>query len=210
MPNYIEENKRPESVKGSGEKRRVLLIGDSIREGYCNTVKDELSDIADVRFPGENCRFTQYTYVSLGGWRWLFEDPERVDVVLWNNGHWDVAHWDRNAESLNTPKVYAEMTGRIAKRLSEYFPKAKLIFATTTPMNPNGSQGVNLRTNEEIAVYNKAARDILGNDVMIADLNAFCASFGSEMYADYCHLTADGFRKLGIHVAGIIREQLLA
>ena len=206
MPEYVEENKRPESIGSSDKQYKVLLIGDSIRQGYCSTVREELSDIADVRFPTDNCRFTQYTYVSLANWRWLFEKPEEVDVVLWNNGHWDAAHWDGSDESLNPPAVYAEMTRRIEARLDQYFPKAKLVFATTTPMNPNGSQGVNPRTSDEIALYNKAALGVLSPDTVIADLNAFCAGFGEEMYSDYCHLTAEGFRKLGIYVAGIIRN----
>ena len=206
MPEYVEENKRPGSVESSDKRRRVLLIGDSIRQGYCNTVKEVLSDIADVRFPAENCRFTQYTYVSLANWRWLFEESEEVDVVLWNNGHWDAAHWDGADESLNPPDVYAGMTKRIEARLSRYFPKAKLIFATTTPMNPNGLQGVNPRTSDEIALYNKAALGVLSQDTIIADLNAFCAGFGEEMYADYCHYSVEGFRKLGEYVAEIIRN----
>lgn len=207
MPEYVEENKRPDSVGKSDERHNVLLIGDSIRQGYCQTVKDELSDIADVRFPNDNCRFTQYTYVSLGKWRWIFEKPEEVDVVLWNNGHWDAAHWDNDDESLNSPEIYAEMTKRIKKRLRQYFTKAKLIFATTTPRNTAVS-GPNPRSNEEIGLYNKAALGVIGKDVIVDDLNRFCHELGEDIYADYCHLTPEGFRKLGVHVAETIKKIL--
>lgn len=208
MPDYIEDGKKTEPAAASDSRRKVLLIGDSIRQGYCGTVREALADIADVRFPNDNCRFTQYTYVSLGSWRWIFERPEDVEVVLWNNGHWDAAHWDGADESLNPPGLYAEMTKRIAKRLRKYFPRAKLIFATTTPMNPNGSQGANPRSNAEISRYNSAAVEALGREVIIDDLNAFCRDFGEEMYADYCHLTPEGFRLLGLHVAETIRNNL--
>lgn len=82
MSDYIEDGKKTEPAAASDSRRKVLLIGDSIRQGYCGTVREALADIADVRFPNDNCRFTQYTYVSLGNWRWIFERPEDVEVVL--------------------------------------------------------------------------------------------------------------------------------
>ena len=36
--------------------KQLLLIGDSIRMGYCETVKTLLADDYEVIFPKENCR----------------------------------------------------------------------------------------------------------------------------------------------------------
>lgn len=38
--------------------KKVLLLGDSIRQGYQGYVKDKLDGIAEIYFPSENCKFT--------------------------------------------------------------------------------------------------------------------------------------------------------
>ena len=43
--------------------KQVFLIGDSIREGYCEKVKEALRDRAEVIYPGENCRTSQYIVI---------------------------------------------------------------------------------------------------------------------------------------------------
>ena len=159
------------SEKIDEEKKNVLLLGDSIRAGYCEYTKAALSDAANVKYPDDNCRNTQYTYVSLAWWKNIFENTEKVNVVYWNNGHWDIAHWGGDEKSLNSVGQYCDMLCRIAKKLRKFFPNAKIIFATTTPANPNGSVGPNPRTNEEILKYNKAAISALSEeDVEIHDV----------------------------------------
>ena len=36
--------------------KKIVLIGDSIRMGYCEYVKNSLRDVAEVYYPPENCR----------------------------------------------------------------------------------------------------------------------------------------------------------
>ena len=69
--------------------KNLLLLGDSIRVGYCNMVKEKLAGKVNVYFPPENCRFAQYTLRELE--RWTAELPP-IDVIHWNNGLWDSAH----------------------------------------------------------------------------------------------------------------------
>ena len=45
------------------EKKKVLLIGDSIRMGYDKYVKNYLADSCEVYYPSENCRFAQFSNV---------------------------------------------------------------------------------------------------------------------------------------------------
>lgn len=215
MKTYLEDG-LVSGAAAADSRKKVLLIGDSIRRGYCGTVKSSLEDIADVRFPNDNCRFTQFVYVSLESWRWLFPEPETVDVVWWNCGHWDVAHWDGAADSLNSPEIYAEMIKRISVRMRKYFPNAKIVFASTTPTNPDGSVGKNPRSREEIKRYNETAKRVLaelssgeGFDFRYEDLYAFTENWGSEMYHDYCHYTENGFNSLGAEVAERIRGMLV-
>lgn len=211
MSLYLEDGVISEHQKLniSNGKNSVFLIGDSIRQGYCPFTKRELAPIADVVFPNDNCRFTQYTYVNLRGWRNHFKEPEKVKVVYWNNGHWDIAHWEGADEPLNSIEIYTKMLVRIYRRLREDYPNASIIFSTTTPMNPNRSVGVNPRSTEEIKKYNTAAKQALsGLSVEIDDVFEWIKNFDETYYNDYCHLTEKGFEKLGIHVAQVIKKYL--
>ena len=92
----------------SDDKPIIFLIGDSIRRGYCHTVKDELADAANVFFVDDNCRSTQYVIFCMKRWAALFDHPEKVDVVQFNCGHWDVAHWHGYKTCLTSESEYAK------------------------------------------------------------------------------------------------------
>lgn len=206
---YDEEGGRSVPVNAGAKKALVFLIGDSIQLGFLPYARAALAGEAELVAPDENCRYTQYTYTNLADWRGLFADPGQVRLIHWNNGHWDVAHWDADPDSLNSPGQYAGMLVRIFYRLRRYFPAAKIIFATTSPANPNGIMGPNPRTNEEIDLYNQAARSALEPlGVQINDINAFVKGMDESLFLDYVHLTEEGFARLGEDVAGVIRAAL--
>jgi len=198
--------------------RKIFLIGDSIRygtsgnEGYKNGygyyVKQKLVDKAIVYQPDENCRFLQYTLRYLHEWARKLGIGENIDVVHWNNGLWDVLRLFDD-EPLTSLEMYKIMLERVYKRIKNLFPNAKIIFATTTTMNPNGVMGVNPRSTEEIDEYNKLAIEkAKAEGILINDLNAFVKEWGSEMYEDYCHYTKDAFECLGEHVAQFLKNCL--
>ena len=190
------------------DKKIVLLIGDSMRMGYCETVKNELVDIAEVVYPNDNCRFTQYVLTMLNAWAGLC-DKEKVDLVQFNCGHWDAAHFGGEEFPLNSIEVYTQNIRRIIKRIRTTFPNAKVVFATSTPMNPNGTCSINYRTTEDIIRYNEAALSVVREmNVEVNDIFSFMQDWGSECFADYGHLTKEYFEILGKHVAGYIREKL--
>jgi len=189
--------------------KSVLLLGDSIRIGYCRYVKEELSDIACVCYPEENCRFTQYTLVTLSDWMSLVDNPEKVNIIHWNNGHWDIAHWGGEEVSLNSPEQYGIMLERIYHKLCAGFPNAKIIFALTTPMNPDGTVGNNPRTNVEIERYNSVACKVmrkLGGQVN--DLYSVISGQSAALYIDYTHFSEEGYQMLAGAVSKVIRENL--
>ena len=66
--------------------KRVLLIGDSIRMGYDQYVKLALEGSAEVWYPEENCRFTQYVLRYLH--EWVEKSGGEVDCLHWNAGLW--------------------------------------------------------------------------------------------------------------------------
>jgi hypothetical protein len=189
--------------------KNVLLLGDSIRLGYCHYVKEELKDIAEVYYPEENCQYTQHTFVSLSKWLELAGDPQKVNVIHWNNGHWDVAHWNKEEISLNSPEEYAIMLERIYNRLCLFYPNAKIIFALTSPMNPDGRVGDHPRTNSEIKQYNSIACKVMKElGVEVNDLYSVLKDKPSTFYIDYVHLTEDGYQLLGKVVSKVIEANL--
>ncbi len=206
--NWVENGISEVAFQCSKSKANIFLIGDSIRRGYCATVKERLADAAEVFYPTENCRSTQNVITSLKNWAGMFDHPDRVDLVHFNCGHWDVAHWNGYELSLTSADEYAKNIKMIITQLKHFFPRAKLIFAATTPMNPVGGStgGVNPRSNEDIDRYNRIAAAIAEeNGVEISDLNSFMRSWGSEYFTDTCHLTPEAFVLLGDEVARRLR-----
>ncbi len=187
-------------------KSGILLIGDSIRMGYCKTVREQLSDVANVFYPEENCRNTQNVITRLNAWSQEFPADE-IRIVQFNCGHWDVAHWNADEEPLTSPEEYRRNIQMIIRLLRKFFPKAKLVFATTTAMNPSGSVGVNPRNNDEIERYNRIAVEIAKtSEITVNDLYAITKTYTVEMFRDYCHLTVTAFEELGTAVAGFLRQ----
>jgi hypothetical protein len=195
--------------RGAGRiVKKALLIGDSIRMGYGPFVREQLRETAEVFFPAENCRFTQYTLVCLEGWVKLAGDPASIDLVHWNNGHWDVAHWHGEDRSLNTVEQYAAMLERIHRRLIACCPNAGIVFALTTPMHPAMPALGHPRTNAEIERYNAVAADVMQRlGVPVNDLYTPMRD-RAAWYADHCHFTEEGYRFLGARVAEAVRGRL--
>ena len=68
--------------------KNLLLLGDSIRRGYDNSVKKTLEGRANVIFPEDNCRFASYLLRHVH--EYLGEiKGEDIDVIHWNAGLWD-------------------------------------------------------------------------------------------------------------------------
>ena len=87
------------------QKPQILLIGDSIRLGYCENVKRALENEAEVIFPEVNCRCTAFTIESIGGWLNMC-DKERLAAVHLNCGHWDAEIFLGDGIALTPLDVY--------------------------------------------------------------------------------------------------------
>ena len=94
-------------------KKKIVLLGDSIRIAYGQYVPELLGDDYDVWQPADNCRFAQYTL------RMLFDEKHNLDgahVIHWNNGLWDVP--ELFDDGVFTPEdMYVNTMLRIAKIL---------------------------------------------------------------------------------------------
>lgn len=206
--NYVEDGiAKKEYI---GDEKKVLLIGDSIREGYCPFVKEYLKDQVEVVYPNVNCRNTHYVLTSLRSWASMFEDTSKVSVVTFNCGHWDIAHWNGEKESLTTQEDYSRNLKRIVKQLRIFFPSAELVFFTTTPVSTsyNGVM-INPRSNEEIEKYNAiACKTMNEQNVKVYDLFTVVKDFGESCFKDYCHLKEEYNAKLGNYVADVVKKMI--
>ncbi len=191
------------------EKKKIVLMGDSIRMGYDKYVKEALSEVAEVYYPGENCRFAEYVLRYAETWKNEFGVDGDVDLVHWNAGLWDVLELYGD-EPLTTKDYYANVIPRIHRRLRMLYPKAKIVFATSTSVNEAIASKDFYRHNSTIEEYNAIAVSALaGTDTVINDLYALTAALPLEYHSDFVHFYTDGGTEaIGGKVLAVICEQL--
>jgi lysophospholipase L1-like esterase len=165
--------------------KRVLLLGDSIRMGYEQLVRDGLKGIAEVVAPEENCRFAKHTLWGVNLW---IKDLGKPDIVHWNIGLWDLHHEAPMAEALTSLNEYIDTLKRILNELQR--TGAIILFATTTPVATDAIG----RSNAEIDLYNSVAVEImLKNDIEINDLNSIVKQdLTGNICEDKLHLSKHG------------------
>ena len=190
--------------------KKVLLIGDSIRQGYDRFVKEAFSGEAEVYYPRENCRFTGYIMRNLTLWKGELGCGDDVDLVHWNAGLWD------NLILLDgkhhTPLLqYRENIERISVFIGMLFPRAKVIFATSTPiLEAETSDWVLRRLNADTEAYNAAACEAVRKyGATVNDLYALASQLPDSYHSDATHFyTEDGTRALAEQVICVIGEAL--
>lgn len=182
--------------------KNVLLLGDSIRfgappnsPGYGIYVKEKLDGIANVFYPDDNGRFAQYTQRYIHLWAEQLE-PEKIDVIHWNNGLWDVLRL--NGDEIFTPiEIYVYFLKRIYNVLRRLFPNAKIIFALSTSVIEEWASPNFIRYNADIEAYNNAARELMETlGVEVNDLYTVTKAFTNDMYSDWVHCNEEGSKRL--------------
>ena len=189
--------------------KKIILIGDSIRMGYDKYVKEAFSETAEVYYPADNCRFATYIIRFVHEWKKKGEWPEDADLVHWNAGLWDVPEI-MGDEPITPIEHYAVQIARIDRRLRELFPKAKIVFATSTAVEEEKFGPVFKRRNATIEAFNAAAIKALeGTDTVIDDLYAVTASAPEGCHSDMTHYsTPAGIEHVGGAVIGLISREL--
>ncbi|PQV50204.1 lysophospholipase L1-like esterase [Jejuia pallidilutea] len=200
----------------------VFIYGDSISIGYTPTVRKELEGKANVfRFHKngqssnkfipfmETMKTTMFQPYLKGGWDFTW------DVIHFNVGLHDLKYvkngkLDRdNGKLVNSVEKYKENLHDICKYLLKEYPKAKLIFATTTPVPDEGDAG---RFGGDSVKYNKAALEVLANypSIKINDLYGFTKPNEKEWYIKPAnvHYNELGKTEQGKRVAQVIAENL--
>jgi lysophospholipase L1-like esterase len=176
---------------------RVLLIGDSITQGYYPKVAEQLKDKASV------ARLT--TSKSVGDPSLLAEvalvlDQCRFDVVHFNNGLHGFGYTETEYRS-----HFPELVATIRK----HAPKAKLIWATTTPMRKAGDLAVVAEGTDRVKARNKIAEEFVGREgIAVDDLYGLVKDHPEYWSADGVHFNATGIDVEAEQVARRIAENL--
>ena len=188
--------------------KKILLIGDSIRVGYDKYVKMAFEDSAEVVYPSEVCRFASYVLRYLNIWTSSLNIGDDVDLVHWNAGLWDCLRMIDGKVHTDI-EVYADYIERLCVCMPHYFPNAKFIFATSTPVQEH-LFGDLKRYNKDVEEYNRVACDIVAKyGHSVDDLYPLVADMPVEYYSDLTHLyTKNGTKLLTDAVVSSIEKVL--
>ena len=189
--------------------KKVVLLGDSIRMGYDKYVKDALDGVCEVYYPGDNCAFANHLLRYTHEWKEKGKWGDDVDLVHWNAGLWDELELFED-EPISTKDYYVNAIGRIHKRLRMLFPKAKLVFATSTTVWEEKCSKDFRRHNATIAEYNEAALAALRDtDSLFNDLYTHSLNCPVEYRSDAVHFYTDGGTEyFGKKVLSVICNEL--
>ena len=178
---------------------RVLLIGDSIARDYYPEVEKQLAGkafvarLATSRFVADPVLLKQIELVL---------SELQFDVILFNNG----MHGWQHSEA-----EYQNGLPKLIKAIRAHAPKAKLIWATTTPLRDG--KGVTGDTkaeysDERIASRNAIAAEIIAaRKIPTADLNAAVRGH-PELHSDNVHFNGQGSQILAAQASAMIRKLL--
>lgn len=185
---------------------KVLLLGDSICEGYRETVAESMGEQAVVYYPQINGKFSAYVLSVIHTCARDLNIGSNIDVVHFNAGLWDVLRIYGD-EPLTDIESYGRNLRRILKRIRYVFPNARIIFATTTPVLEEREEYDKLRLNTDIVRYNALACEIMReNDVIVNDLYKIASEELGELYIDGVHFSGEGYARLAECVSDVVRR----
>ena len=189
---------------------KVTLLGDSIRLGYQEIVKELLKEEYEVVFPEDNGRFAAYTLWQVN--QELKWNPD-IELVHFNNGYWDMNVEAPMTEAIHPVEEYVSFLRRIVALCRQC--GAKVVFATTVPILEDGAAGDNTGvqgtinySNEWVKTYNAAATKLMAElDVPVNDLYALCMQDDRRYKCeDLLHLSEEGSRACAKQVAEYVRK----
>ncbi len=192
----------PPHVADQSELPRVLLIGDSICQGYTPAVRNLLKGQATIHYGGGGvtAKSLESSTEILGDGKWA--------VIHFNWGLHDLKHWkdgqmDLSAPQVATVDVYEKNLRELVRLLQ--VTGARLVWATTTPV-PKGANG---RVAGDEVIYNTAAARVIKEaGIPINDLHAAAGEKPEFQRVENVHFTEEGSAHLGEKVAAAIKEQL--
>lgn len=187
---------------------KVLLLGDSISEGYRELVAGKLLGTADVYYPNENVKYSVNLLRYIREWAERMKIGSNIDFVYFNVGLWDLLRIS-GIEPLTSLDEYSKNLINILGLLKTIFCNAHIIFATISSVNETLMEYELVRYNADIDKYNRAACEIMEmQGVQIHDLNKITKEYLSNMYADFTHFTQEGYEILADEIVAYLKTLL--
>ncbi|MBD5247932.1 MAG: SGNH/GDSL hydrolase family protein [Barnesiella sp.] len=177
----------------------ILIIGNSITRGYTPKVEPQFEGRAYVgRISNSK---------SLG-------DPalfDELEAILKHN-KFDIIHFNNGLHGAGyTEEEYDKAFPKLIKLLRKYQPKAKLIWATTTPVRTGDDMTGFTEFSDRVIVRNEIAKKHIEKDgnIMVDDLWAVVVDH-PEYYAggDGTHPVEAGWEALAAQVTKVLNEVL--
>jgi len=178
---------------------RVLLIGDSIVRDYYPEVEKHLAGKAFVARLSTSRFLADPVFLNEVA---LVLDGTKFDVIQFNNG----MHGWQHSEA-----EYRKAFPKFLKTIRAHAPKAKLIWATTTPLRDGKGTTYDTKadySDERIAARNAiAAKIVTVQKIPTDDLNAAMRGH-PEMHSDNVHFNGQGIQIQAAQVSAEIDKLL--
>lgn len=193
---------------------KVVLIGDSIRMSYAPTVAKQLEGKAVIVESKANGGDSSNVLAKLKEWA-INEQP---DIVHFNCGIHDTKKDKQTGAFQTPPEKYEANLRKIVETLRKE-TKAKVIFATTTPIIDERAAKQREKATYELldastVQFNEIALKVMKElDVPVDDVRAVAGKgkeLGKRMTGDGVHFTDEGRKQLGMAVAEFIAQHLPA
>jgi lysophospholipase L1-like esterase len=205
---FLSSSSCPAAAPRRAKRRRVILIGDSIRIGYQDTVRAALGDVADVDWPAENGGNTRNVLAHLEEWA----ISQRADLVHVNCGLHDLRVMRGASDNVVPLAEYAANVERILTAVRDR-AGARVAWAATTPINEVWHRSAVdwTRSEADVVRYNAAAAGVCRRlGVPVDDLYQVALDAGRDaiLAADGVHFRPEGYRLLGQAAARFLRAAL--
>ena len=170
---------------------RVLLIGDSICNGYQRAVRESLADKANVTFWASSKCVTDPDYFR------------ELDFIV-GAYHYDMVSFNNGLHSLSTdPEEWMTAFDAALRFLKEKLPDSKLVVTLSTPL-------CDKTRNEKVIAINERTAKIAGeNELPILDLYTPMAALDlTEAQSDGCHFRQPAIEMQSKIIAAYVTERL--
>lgn len=180
---------------------RILLMGDSILNGYLPAVTKALAGKAYI---------DAWVTPTSQGDKSL---PRQIQEVL-AQGPYDVIHFNLGLHGWQKGRIpdgeYEALTHRMVQAFREHAPKAKLIWASTTPVTKQDHPGeLDPEINPITVEHNRMAAKVMREEgVPIDDLGALMQPHVDLARGDRFHWKPEGTAMLAAQVSKCLLESL--
>lgn len=178
---------------------RVLLIGDSILNGYGKQVTTALAGKA---------------YVDL--WVNPYNQSEHLNKLLaqvLTNGPYDVVHFNMGLHGWQAGRIkegtFEPLTKAYVQVIKDQLPKARIIWASSTPVTEKGKpEELNAEINPIIIEHNRMAAKVMAElNVPVNDFYALLVDRLKLARGDMFHWKTEAYTLLGkMTIESVLRE----